>query len=173
MRTHQYDLKYRLISSAMSIIWCSVLILVFYGGIRETHSHLVMSAVIESSGFLWTGLAIIWLIMAIIAVSCLLALAGSLTMFSGITVGTDGFKVHNRIGSTQWLDWQSIHKARPSPFGNFWFLGIKGLGPLYWPNGFIWWLGAGGIQISRHIGEYNELMKVLREKRPDILNAVN
>lgn len=168
VRKYQYSLKYRLISSVSSLVWGSVLILIFYGGIRETRSHIALSAIIENSGFLWGGLAILWLIASVLAASCFLALAGSLIMFPGITIRPDGFKIHSRISATRWLTWQTIHKARLSPIGNFWFLGIKGLGPLYWPAGFMWRLGAGGIQISRHIDGYNELMRILREKRPDI-----
>jgi hypothetical protein len=168
VKTYQYSLKYRLISSIMSIVWVVLLIFIIYGGIRETYSHIAMSEIIQSSGFLWAGIMIIWFFILILSVFCLIALVGSLTMFPGIAVQPNGFRIHSRVGATRWLNWQAIYKTRRSPIGNFWFLGIKGLGPLYWPNGLFWWLGTGGIQISRHLNDYNELMSLLRKERPDI-----
>jgi hypothetical protein len=164
---YEYPRIYRSFSTIFSAVWVTVIILILYGGIHVTNDIFAMTTIVQSP-FLWQELAILWFIIIGLSTICLLPLALSITMFPGISVRDDGFRIHNRTSTSRWLEWQAMHKALKGPLGMFWLLGIRGLGPLYWPPGLLWWLGSGGVQVSPQIGKYNELMKLLREKRPDL-----
>jgi hypothetical protein len=92
-----------------------------------------------------------------------------LTMLPSITVGESGFRVHSLLGGTDWLGWDAIRKAREVPvLGRAWIIGIEKLGWLYWPTGFFFWLWMPGLYLTQSIDDYHGLMRVLKEKRPDL-----
>lgn len=167
-KMYQYPRKYQFILNVVSMVWLMILILTFYGAVQVAISLFVMMTVAENANFLWQGIASIVGIVAVITTSCLFALAISLTIFPTISTTTNGFRVHSRIGKSSLFDWQAIHSVRKSHFTNSLFIGIKGLGPLYWPTGLLWWLGTGGIQIGPHISDHDELLQILRKRRPDL-----
>jgi energy-converting hydrogenase Eha subunit G len=90
-------------------------------------------------------------------------------MYPAITVRKNGFRIHSLIGKSRWLAWDAIKKARRVELPRrFWMIGIKGLGWLYWPTGFSFWLWMPGIHLTQSIDDYHGLMRVLKEKRPDL-----
>lgn len=114
-------------------------------------------------------LCAVGLIIIVPVVSSFFICAVSLTMFPSISIRENGFRVHSAIGKSEWLGWDAIKKARkvelPRPV---WMIGIEGLGWLYWPMGFFFWLWMPGIHLTQSIDGYHELLGVLKEKRPDL-----
>jgi hypothetical protein len=98
------------------------------------------------------------------------AMLVTLTVNPSIAVSEQGIQVRSLIHESPWLSWTAIKKVRGSFIRSqrFWLIGIEGLGWPYKLNGLLFWLGTGGFQVAPYIEDYQGLMKVLRERRPDL-----
>lgn len=115
-------------------------------------------------------LCILTVVVGALTLFQLALLISTVTLLPAISVSETGIKVHSLIAESRWLPWESIRKVRHPPFSfrRSYQVGMEGLPAIFKVHGLIWRLGAGGFMITPGIGGFDDLMRKLRNERPDL-----
>lgn len=169
-----YSFYYRVVQFIFIFVFGSVFI--FMCGLL---SYLFVKALVVAPPILAELGPLIRTILPFLLAACMLlvvptlglfwGLCAVLTMFPTVSVREDAFKIASPAGSTPWLPWSAISKVRRIPLPRqSWMIGIKGLNRIYWLGSLTFWMGVASIHLTPSIQEYDRLMAILREKRPDL-----
>ncbi|GAB4262580.1 MAG: hypothetical protein Kow0080_00050 [Candidatus Promineifilaceae bacterium] len=107
----------------------------------------------------------------IVPIIGLIAASFAFSMFPIIEVKDEGIKVSILFGllSSQWLEWSAIIRLYKLPLlPNFYMLGIRNVGIIYYPIGLLLWVGRGGVPLMSGLSNQQHLVRYLRDKRPDL-----
>ncbi len=109
--------------------------------------------------------------MFILPFIALFATSFAFSLFPTIEVGGEGIKVSTLFGllSSKWLEWSAITRLYKLPLlSNFYMLGIRNVGIVYYPIGLVLWVGRGGVPLMSGLSNQQSLITNLYEKRPDL-----
>jgi len=98
------------------------------------------------------------------------------TAYPTVLVSDRGIKLHALWGAIQtpWLDWQAISKIRDySFFRGMLFVGFEGSNLFFRSLGLLFWLGKGGFLITEGISSYDQLRRIMEEKRPELFARIS
>lgn len=109
--------------------------------------------------------------MLILPILFFFAASFAFSLFPTIAVRDEGIKVSTLFGlfSSKWLEWSAIIRLYKLPLvPNFYMLGIRNVGIIYYPIGLLLWVGRGGVPLMPGLSNQQSLITYLRHKRPDL-----
>jgi len=113
-------------------------------------------------------------LMAALIVPALMIIGGVLVnlMFPAIHITSDGFRISRLLYTSPWLDWQNIRNIETHWLSSrsrvIIAITVEGISPWYRFIGMFELLGYKGFLIHDRINDYAELMRLLRNHRPDL-----
>lgn len=168
MKRFQYGLTFRIVNYLSIFVMLATNIIIIYS-LGYITLRLINASDFVNQDFIINGLCVSWGIGLFLLLWVFALGIAALTSYPSIEVNHDGFRISTVVSQSKWLSWDAINKIhQPIFYQRLHMMGVKGLGALYILNGLFYWLGSGGFLISQAIENYQELIALLKQKRPDL-----
>lgn len=163
-----------IIKAAAMVIFIVLAIITVWGAFDIAKLFFIAPPIYENVEPSWQY----YLTIIIISLSFFLPILGVLVCgflltnasYPNIITTEQGLKAQTLLGSSKWIPWQSIKKVRIPLLGfeNIVIVSIRGRSILFFLNGLLYLTGSDTFLISSQISVFEKLMKLFREKRPDL-----